>query len=91
MRRGPLASGRQSGQDVGDVADQLDLGDEELVDLGGDGVDHHDPLVAVGVPVLGRVLDQVIADSDDHVSVLEARHLVVAGLQADRAQGVESS
>ena len=73
---------------MGDVADQLDLGDEELVDLRGDGVDHHDPLVGAGVPVLGSVLDEVVADGDHHVGVLEAGHRVVARLQADGAERV---
>ena len=78
--------GRQAGQHVGDVADQLDVGDEVLVDLGGDAVDHDDLLVAARVPVLGRVLDQVVADRDHQVGVVEAGHLVVAGLEADRAE-----
>ena len=69
---------------MGDVADQLDVGHEVGVDLGRHAVDDDDLLVAVGVPVLGGVLDQVIADRDDEVGVLEAGHLVVTCLQADR-------
>ena len=38
------------------------------------------------VPVLRRVLDEVVADGDDHVGVLEAGHRVVAVVQADGAQ-----
>ena len=40
-------------EDVVDVADELHLGDEVLVDLGRQGVDADDLLVAVRVPVLG--------------------------------------
>ena len=47
---------------------------------------HDDLLVAPGVPVLRRVLDEVVADRDDDVGVLEAGHRVVARLQADGAQ-----
>jgi hypothetical protein len=76
----------QAGEDVVDVADELDLGDEVLVDLRGFGVDHDDRLVAPGVPVLRRVLDQVEADRQDDVSLLEAGHLVVVRLKADGAE-----
>ena len=48
----------------------------------------HDLLVAARVPVLGRVLDQVVADRDDHVGVVEPGHLVVARLEPDGAQRV---
>jgi hypothetical protein len=78
----------QAGQAVVDVADQVDLGEEVRVDLRRGGVDAHDPLVAVRVPVRGRVLDEVVADRDDHVGVLEARQRVVVRLQADGAQRV---
>ena len=54
----------------------------------GDGVDADDLLVALGVPVLGRVLDEVVADGDHDVGVLEARQRVVARLQADGAERV---
>ena len=47
---------------------------------------HDDPLVALGVPVLGRVLDEVVADREHDVGVLEARHRVVARLEADGAE-----
>jgi len=59
-----------------------------VVDLGGRGVDAHDPLVALGVPILRRVLDQVVADREHEVGDVESGHLVVAGLEADRAEGV---
>ena len=76
----------QPGEHVVDVADQLDLGDEVLVDLGRQRVDADDLLVAARVPVLGRVLDQVVADRDHHVGLVEAGHRVVARLQPDRAE-----
>ena len=76
----------EPGQDVGEIADQVDRGDEVLVDLGGDGVDADDPLVAPRVPVLGRVLDEVVADGDHHVGVVEAGERVVARLQAHRPE-----
>ena len=40
------------------------------------------------VPVLGRVLDQVVADRDHQVGVLEPGHLVVARLQPDGPERV---
>ena len=43
-------------------------------------------LVALRVPVLRRVLDEVVADREHHVGLVEAGHRVVAGLQADRAE-----
>ena len=49
---------------------------------------HDDLLVAPRVPVLGRVLDEVVTDGDHEVCLVEARHLVVARLQADRAERV---
>ena len=52
----------------------------------GDGVDADDLLVALRVPVLGRVLDEVVADREHHVGLLEAGHRVVARLQADGAE-----
>ena len=52
----------------------------------GCGVDDDDLLVAPRVPVRGRVLDEVVADGDDHVGVLEAGHRVVARLQPDGAE-----
>ena len=52
----------QAAEHVVDVADELDLGLEVRVDLGRDGVDEDDRLVALGVPVLRRVLDEVVAD-----------------------------
>ena len=73
---------------MGDVPDQLDLGDEELINLGRDAVDRDDLLVALGVPVLGGVLDQVVADRHHQVGVLEPGHLVVAGLEPDGPQGL---
>ena len=45
-------------------------------------------LSALRVPVLGRVLDEVVADRDDDVGVLEPGHRVVARLQADGSQRV---
>ena len=76
----------QPREHVVDVADQLDLGREVLVDLGRLGVDDDDLLVAPRVPVRGGVLDEVVADGDDHVGVLEAGHGVVARVQPDGAQ-----
>ena len=76
----------QPREHVVDVADELDLGDEVLVDLGRLGVDDDDLLVALGVPVLRRVLDEVVADRDHDVGVLEAGHRVVARLQPDGAE-----
>ena len=76
----------EPGEDVVDVPDQLDLGDEVRVRLGRDRVDADDRLVAVRVPVLGRVLDEVVADREHHVGLAEAGHLVVARLEADRAE-----
>ena len=76
----------EPGEHVVDVADQLDLGDEVLVDLGRHRVDADDLLVALRVPVLGRVLDQVVADRQHQVGLVEAGHAVVARLQADRAE-----
>ena len=70
----------QPGEDVVDVADELDLRHEVLVDLGGQRVDADDRLVAVRVPVLRGVLHEVVADGDDQVGDLEAGHLVVARL-----------
>ena len=78
----------QPGEDDGEVADEVDRGDEVLVDLGREGVDAHDPLVALRVPVRGRVLDEVVADRDHHVGLLEARQRVVARLHADGAERV---
>src|SRR3954451_23728963 len=71
---------------VVDVADELDLGLEVLVDLRRLGIDDHDLLVAPGVPVRRGMLDEVVADRDDHVGVFEAGHRVVARVEADRAQ-----
>ena len=68
----------EPGEDVVDVADQLDLGDEVVVDLRGEAVDADDRLVPAAVPVVGRVLDEVVADRDHEVGHLEAGHLVVA-------------
>ena len=86
-RRLPVGAAGQAGEHVGYIADQLHLGNEELVNLGVDAVDHDDLLVAARVPVLRRVLDQVVADRDHQVRVLEPGHLVVAGLQTDRPKG----
>ena len=47
-----------------------------------------DRLVALRVPVDRRVLDEVVADRDDDVGVLEAGQLVVARLHADGAAPV---
>ena len=69
---------RQAAEHVVQIADQLDLGGVERVDLRRRGVDHDDLLVALGVPVLGRVLDQVVADRQHDVGVLEPGHRVVA-------------
>ena len=49
-------------------------------------VDADDRLVASRVPVLGRVLDEVEADREHEVGVLEAGHVVVVRLQADGAE-----
>ena len=91
-RRRRAATSRSSSarrrEDVVEVADQVDLGDEVLVDLGRDGVDADDPLVASRVPVRRRVLDEVVADGDHDVGVLEAGQRVVARLQADGAERV---
>src|SRR3954467_8092111 len=77
---------REPAEDVVEVADEVDLGDEVLVDLRRDAVDADDRLVAARVPVARRVLDQVIADGDHHVGLLEAGQRVVARLQADRTE-----
>ena len=45
-------------------------------------------LSRVRVPVRGRVLDEVVADGDHHVGVLEAGQRVVARLQPDGAERV---
>jgi hypothetical protein len=71
---------------VVDVADELDRGREAGVGLGRDGVDDDDRLVGTGVPVLGSVLDEVVADGDHEVGVAEAGELVVAVVQTDRAE-----
>ena len=42
-----------------------------------------DPLAAVGVPAGRGVFNEVVADADDEVGPIEARHDVVAGLEAD--------
>jgi hypothetical protein len=76
----------QAQEDVGEVADQVDRGDEVPVDVGRHRVDADDPLVAVRVPVGRRVLDQVVADRDDDVGRLEAGQRVVARLQSHRAE-----
>ena len=55
---------------------------------GGTRVDADDRLVALRVPVRRRVLDEVVADGDHHVGVLEAGQRVVARLQADGAERV---
>ena len=78
----------QAAEDVVQVADEVDLGDEVLVDLRRDAVDADDLLVAPRVPVRRRVLDEVVADGDHHVGVVEARERVVARLQADGAERV---
>ena len=62
-RRVPQLLG-QAAEDVVEVADEVDLGDEVLVDLGRDAVDADDLLVALRVPVRRRVLDEVVADRD---------------------------
>ena len=41
-----------------------------------------------GFQLLRRVLDEVVADGDHHVGVLEAGQRVVARLQADGAERV---
>ena len=76
----------QAGEDVVEVADQVALGHEVLVDLDRGGVDADDLLVLLGVPVLRGVLDEVVADRDHDVGVLEARERVVARLQPDRPE-----
>ena len=85
MRDVPRLLG-QARQHVVDVADQLDLGREERVDLRRDRVDDDDLLVALGVPVRGRVLDEVVADREHDVGVLEPGEGVVARGQADGAE-----
>ena len=76
----------QAGQDVVQVADQLDLGHEVGVDLGREGVDADDRLVAVRVPVLRRMLHEVVADRDHQIRDLEPGHPVVARLEPDRTK-----
>ncbi len=76
----------QARERVVDVADQLDLGHEVLVNLGRQRVDADDLLVPARVPVLGRVLDQVVADGQHHVRLVEAGHGVVAGLEPNGAE-----
>ena len=78
--RGPVRAAGQPGQDVGDIPDQLDLREIELIYLRGHAVDDHDLLVPAGIPVLGRVLDQVVAHRDHQVGLLKPGHLVVPGL-----------
>ncbi len=68
------------------VADELEPRDVRRVDLRADRVDHDDHLVAVGVPVLRRLLDEVVADRDHEVGVGEAGELVVGVVDADRAE-----
>ena len=70
-----------------DVSDQLDVCDEVVVDLGRRGVDAENPLVTSRVPVLGRVLNQVVANRQHEVGVGEPGHLVVARLEPDSAEG----
>jgi hypothetical protein len=57
-----------------------------LVDLGGDRVDAHDRLVLVRVPVPRGVLDQVVADRDHQIGLVEPGHAVVARLQTHRSE-----
>ena len=82
----PLALACQTLQIAGDVADELDLGDEVLVDLGRQGIDADDRLVLRGVPVPRGVLHEVVADRDHEVGLVEPGQAVIAGLQADGAE-----
>ena len=69
-----------------DVADQLDLGLVDGIDLGRLGVDVDDPLASVRVPARRRVLDQVVADRHDEIGAVEAGQHVIAGLEPDGHQ-----
>ena len=79
----------QAGEDVVDVADQVDLGHEVLVDLGARRCRcRRSSCRARGFQLRRRVLDEVVADRDHDVGVLEAGQRVVARLQADGAERV---
>jgi len=60
------------------VGHHLDRGLVVAVDLGGNEVDVDDRLLALRVPELRRVLDQVVAHRDDEVGPLEPARDVVA-------------
>src|SRR5918995_946741 len=72
----------QSGESMVHVAHQLHVRDEVIVDLGRQGIYADNLLIAPGVPVAGGMLDEVVANRDHQISLLETGHLVVAGLQA---------
>ena len=75
-------------QGVGDVGLDVDVDVVVLVDLAGPEVDVDDLLAAVLVPEMRRVLDQVVADRDDDVGLVERGVDVVAPLQADGEQAM---
>ena len=63
----PSSRPRELEEDAGEVADELDLGDEVGVDLRRHRVDADDALPPVRVPGGGRPLDHVVADADHEV------------------------
>ena len=70
----PIAADRteQTLEAAADVAHQFDVRLVRVVHFGRLSVDGDDGLFARRVPALGRVLDGVVADTDDEVRAIEA-------------------
>ena len=72
-----------------EIADDLDLDAVMIIDLRGNEVGMHDLLLFVRVPLLGVVLDHVVAEGDHEVGLLhEDRGIVGLGAEADRVDAL---
>ena len=77
---------RQRPQRLAEIAQYAHFDDIVLVDLGGGGVDMHDGLATVGVPLFRMIFDHVVADADHHVGFLEPKGHQVFGLEPHGAK-----
>ena len=62
-----------------EISQQAHLHDVMLVHLGRRRIDVHDAFVAARIPEAGGVLDEIIADGDNHIGLFHHHRRVIPG------------